>query len=175
LAKPFIIQRGNDITQQARGTHAHAAFAAGRCAQKFAYCPCDIYALHAAGNDFGCQEVGAQKARKGPAKPFLVIRNDRRVRNGDAKRVAEQGGDRKPVRKTADHASFGKGSQKTPMAVIAGFHIFAEDEQGGHRQQQGRGDNPHLTQFSIAFGVADFLRLTQFIGRFHITALADCA
>ena len=86
--------------------------------------------------------------------------------------MTEQGGDSKPVSQTADHASLCKGAQKAPMAVIAGFHIFAEDEQSGHRQQQGRGDNPHLTQFSVAFGVPDFLRLSQFIGRFHITALA---
>ena len=89
--------------------------------------------------------------------------------------MAEQGGDGKPVGQTADHASLCKGAQKAPIAITTRFHIFAEDEQSGHRQQQRCGDNSHLTQFSVALGVTDFLRLSQFIGRFHITALADCA
>ena len=83
-AQAFIIQRRDYITHQSRCTHAHPAFAARWRAQEFADGACHIHALHAAGHDLGCQEIGAQKTGQCAAKPFLVIRNDSGVRNGYA-------------------------------------------------------------------------------------------
>ena len=133
-AKPFIIQRSNNVAHQARCPHSHPAFAARWCAQEFAHCTRHIHALHTARNDFGGQKIGTKKAGEGTAKPFLVVGNNRGMRYGDTQRMPEKRGDGKPVGKSANHSRFGKCPQKSPMALIAGFHIIAGNKQNDHEQ-----------------------------------------
>jgi hypothetical protein len=79
----------------------------------------------------GGQEVCLQEARERFADPVLRFRDDRRVRDGNAHRVAEQRRHRKPVGKATHQCCFGKGLHPHPLGVQG------LDRPGGPRQQQG--------------------------------------
>ena len=52
---------------------------------------------------FGAEKVRADEGREVLADPVLVARDDRRVRDRQSERVAEERHDREPVRDRADH------------------------------------------------------------------------
>ena len=57
----------------------------------------------------GDQEIVLEEVGERVADPVLVARDDRGVRDRQAERVAEQGGDREPVGEAADHRRLGEG------------------------------------------------------------------
>ena len=63
------------------------------------------------------QEIVLEKIGQRVADPVLVARNDRGVRDRQAHRVAEQGGDGEPVSKPADHRRLGEGPHKAQSRV----------------------------------------------------------
>ena len=109
-AQPFVIERFDNVAQQPRGPHPHPAFAGPRCRQETPHRACDIHRLNFARDYASAQKIGAQETRQRSAEAFLVVRDDRRVRDRDSQRMTKQCGHRKPVCQTAYHASLGKGS-----------------------------------------------------------------
>ena len=59
------------------------------------------------GDFLGGKDVGRDEAAERGAEPLLLPRDDGGVRDGDAKRVAEQRGDREPVGDAADESGLG--------------------------------------------------------------------
>ena len=84
---------------------------------------------HPPRHDAGRQEIVTEEGGERVADPVLVARDDRRVRDRQAERVAEQRGNGEPVGNAADHRRFGKGAHEAPGGVLV--------RQAGHRDEDG--------------------------------------
>ncbi|PAV93181.1 hypothetical protein WR25_19829 [Diploscapter pachys] len=102
----------------------------------------DVDAAHLAGDNGGQQEIGAQEGRERVADPILVARHDRRVRDRQPQRVAEQRGHSKPVGQAADHRRLAERLHE-PRPGVKGRIMPADEEDRSHRQQQSTRDPPH--------------------------------
>ena len=69
----------------------------------------DVEPLHPPRDHRRDQEILLEEAGERLADPVLVARDDRGVRDRQAERMAEQGGDREPVGEAADHRRLGEG------------------------------------------------------------------
>ena len=72
-----------------------------------------------------CDEL-AERA----ADLVLAVRDDRRVRDRDAERMAEQGGDGEPVGERADHRRLGEGADVADPAVLLLLPAGDEEDDG---------------------------------------------
>ena len=118
--------------------------------------PRDVEPAGAPRDDDRDQEVRPEELRERIADPILVARHDRGVGDRQAERVAEQRGDREPVRQTADHRRLGKRADE-PERGVDGDERAAGEERRGHEHEQPGGDDPH----------ADERRWRCFAGRAH--------
>jgi len=92
--------------------------------------------------------VGDETAERGP-DALPVARNDGRVRDRNAERMAEQGDDREPVGAGADHAGFRERSHvRQPRPVESGER--GRDEHHDHQCQQRGRDDAHAPQVGAA-------------------------
>src|SRR3546814_887162 len=105
IAQPVRIERFEHFGEQfggaagdTRGIVAIAANRLRRRYEKIANRVGDVHALHPPRHHRRGEEILAQELRHGSRNPVLVLRNDRGVRNGNAEGMAEQRGDREPVR-----------------------------------------------------------------------------
>ena len=89
---------GADAIAFARGGAQEAARGAG-----------DVHPPHPPRDHAGDEEILLDEIGQRLADAVLVARDDRGVGDGQAERVAEQGGDREPVGEPADHAGLRKG------------------------------------------------------------------
>ena len=78
--------------------------------------------------------MACDEAPQAAAQPILLIGDDGGVRNGQAKRAAEQRGDREPIRDPANQPRLGGGLQQ--ISPIARRQAIAEQNEPGHRHQQ---------------------------------------
>ena len=109
-AKPFGIERFEHLDRKlARARTDARILRCPRVCEIASHRLCKIHRAHAPSDHRGGQEIVTQEARHGIGDAILVLGNDRRVRNRQAKRSAEQRGDRKPVCEPADHCRFGEG------------------------------------------------------------------
>jgi hypothetical protein len=87
------------------------------------------------------------------AKPFLLMWDDRRVRDRDAQGMTEQSGHREPVGDPADEACLGRRLQQIPPPPpFFGQHVAAKRERG-HQDEQRCGEGPVPREGSPRFGV----------------------
>ena len=89
------------------------------------------------------QEVVAEKERKRVADPVLVSRDDGRVRDWQAERMAKQRRDGEPVGHAADHRGFGKRLNDTERGMdwlVKARHKISYS----HREQQPGRNDAHL-------------------------------
>jgi hypothetical protein len=86
---------------------------------------------HAPSHDRGDQEILLEEVGQRVADPVLVPGYDRGVRDRQAQRVAEQGGDRKPVGQAADHRCLGKGLHIADQG-IGSLELAGDDEDRRH-------------------------------------------
>ena len=93
----------------------------------------------------GSKEIVGDETAERLADPLLVVRDDRRMRNRQAERMAEQSDDREPVGAGADHAGFGKSPQ---IGQPRPFDLddVGRDEDRGHQRQQSGCEKPHPPQ-----------------------------
>src|SRR5574338_1238202 len=70
------------------------------------------------GNDLTREEVVLHEAAEAPADAILATRDDRGVRDRNAHRVAEQRGDREPVREPTHHRRLGRGAYEPEPGVL---------------------------------------------------------
>ena len=89
FAEPFVIEAFENIGDQARRTRANAGALPGGGLQEAACRARDIDIPHPPGNDRRNQEILLDEGRQRLADPVLVARDDRRVRDRQAERVAE--------------------------------------------------------------------------------------
>ncbi len=98
------------------------------------------------------QEVVLHERAKRAGHAILARRDDRRVRNGDAERMAEQRGDREPVREPADHGGFrhcaNEAEPRVRFLECAGHHVHDDGQ-----NQQPRRPALHLVQSALAVGL----------------------
>ncbi len=87
--------------------------------------------------------------------------------NRNAKRMAEQRRDRKPVSQSANHAGFSEGHKKAPMRVDRPLKMDAQHKKNGHQRQQGGCDTAHLLELRIAPIIALPLCLIKLADRFY--------
>ena len=78
----------------------------------------DVDAAHPPRDHRGGEEIVLEEAGERVADPVLVARHDRGVRDGQAERMAEQGGDREPVGDAADQAGLGEGADEAPGGMV---------------------------------------------------------
>ena len=142
-AEPFGIERFEQFGEQLgrTGADARRPFPA-RFGQEIACRPGEVHVLHPPRHDLRDEEILAQEDRHRVGDAVLVLRDDRRVRDRQAERAAEQGGDREPVRQSADKAGLGKGMDIAPCPVRA-FEPAGDEEYGGHHHQHAGGGDPH--------------------------------
>ena len=89
----------------------------------------------------GNQEILLEEVGERLADAVLVARDDRGVRDRQAERVAEQGGDREPVGEAADHRRFGEGLDVGEPGIARLERARGDEHRGHHHQQPGR-DRP---------------------------------
>jgi hypothetical protein len=110
--------------------------------------PCDIQPTHPPRDHGGGQEIVLQELSQRGADPVLVLGDDGGVRDRQAERMPEQGGDREPVGEAADHRRLRKGANEAPgrveMVVMAG-----EKEDRGHHHEHAGGDDPHAPDAAL--------------------------
>lgn len=116
----------------------------------------DVEPPHPARDDRRQQEIVAQEYRQRIADPVLVPRDDRGVRDRQPERMAEQRGDRKPVRQSADHRRLGKGPDEADRGVPVDQRA-ADQEHDRHQHQQPGRDDPHANES----------RVGRFLGQAH--------
>ncbi len=90
----------------------------------------------------GVRKLSLRKLGEGGADPVLVAGNDRGVRDGEAERVAEQGGHREPVGDAADQPGLGEGADEAPGGMQLD-EAGGGDEHRRHAGQHRRGEDPH--------------------------------
>ena len=101
----------------------------------------DVDVAHPPRDHRGDQEIVAQEGGEGLADPVLVARDDRGVRDRDAERMAEQGGDREPVGEAADHRRLGERLDEAERRI--GFvEAVGGEEDRRHRDQHAGRDRP---------------------------------
>ncbi|MFK4543212.1 hypothetical protein RKD29_002808 [Streptomyces tendae] len=90
------------------------------------------------------EEVLPDELAQRDAELVLLLRDDRGVRDGDAQRVAEEGGDREPVGERADHAGLGGGRHiARPGARAPVRGPLGQDVDHGDEEQQTGGGELH--------------------------------
>ena len=138
----FVIQTFEDVGDQARRAGANARPFARRRLEEAAGGSGDIEPLHPPGNHRRNEEVLLEEGRERLADPILIARDDRGVRDGQAKRVAEQRRDGEPVGEAADHGRLGEGFGVAEPGLCR-FQSAREGEHGGHDEEQAGGDDLH--------------------------------
>ena len=98
----------------------------------------DRGAPHPLDQGVGRQEAGLDEGAEGVAELVLALHDDRRVGDGDAERVPEQGGDREPVGEAAHHAGLDRGLEVADPRGVAAPQLEAH-ERGGHDHQEAGG------------------------------------
>ncbi len=101
-----------------------------------------VHRPHPAAHDRRRQEIVTQEPRHRIGDTVLVLGNDRRMRDWQAERAAEQRGHREPVRQPADHRGFCEGVEITPSRVFAQISTRPQ-EQRRHEDDQPRRRAPH--------------------------------
>ena len=99
----------------------------------------------------GVRKLSLQEIGERVADPVLVARDDRGVRDRQAERVAEQGGDREPVGDAADQAGLGEGAHEAPggMEVV---EAGGGDEHRRHAGQHRRSPAPACRARAVGCG-----------------------
>ena len=72
------------------------------------------------------------------ADPVAVVGKDGGVRNGQAERVAKQGGDREPVGKPADDPGFGGGAHEQGGEVVSAESAGRDEDEHHRAEKRGR-------------------------------------
>ena len=103
------------------------------------------------GDLIGGEHMGGDEAAERGAETFLLLRDDGGVRDRDAEWVAEQRGDREPVGDAAHEARF-RGRLEQVGGGGGRKGIGAQGE-GGHQNEEGRGEGSMTTQRAPGFGV----------------------
>jgi hypothetical protein len=144
-AEPLRIERFQHVAEDAGDAGAQPRrlpAAAGRIGQEAAQGRGDVHPVDAPGDDRRGQEVVLEEQRHGVSDAVLVDRDDRRVRDRHAKRVAEQRGDSEPIGHAAHHAGFGKGENEAPGRVAI-LQRPGDQIKDGHGDQQPGGEQAH--------------------------------
>ena len=105
------------------------------------------HAGHLLAGKYVCCDEAAERC----PEPLLLMRDDRRVRDGDAERMAEQGRHREPVGDAADEAGLGTCLQQIARPPF-GQRVAAEGERG-HQDQQRGGEGPVTRQCAPCSGL----------------------
>ncbi len=109
------------------------------------------------------QEVRLDEVAQAPADVVLALADDRRVRDRDTERMAEQGGHREPVGERADHCRLGDSAYVAdPRSGVLVELRNDEDHRGD--DQQRRGHRLHTTEVASASGVAGSVDHGRFRG-----------
>jgi hypothetical protein len=95
------------------------------------------------GDHRAAEEVALHEGAQAPADVVLAFGDDRRVGDGDAQRVAEQGGDREPVGQGPHHGRFGEGLH---VAGHRGVELPGHHEHHRRQHQQPGGQQLHAVQ-----------------------------
>ena len=100
-------------------------------------------------DDLRREEVALHEVAEAAADVVLALGDDRRVRDRDAERVAEQRRDGKPVGECADHRRLGGGLDVAdPRRLV--LERPGDDEHDGGEHQQGRREKLHPPQIADA-------------------------
>ena len=118
----------------------------------------------------GRDDVPGDEGAEGAAEPGLLPRDDGGVRDGDAERVTEQGGDREPVREAAHEPGLGAGLNEVRPEALG--HGVAHDDEGGHGQEQSEGEALVADEVAPELGVGGGggrhgLGFSMVVGRGH--------
>jgi hypothetical protein len=127
---------------------ADARFLPLRCLQEAADGAGDVDVAHAARDHRRDEKIFLEEIRKRLADTILVAGDDRRMRDRQAERVAEQSRDREPVGEAADHRGFREclhiSEARPQMLEGAGGN---EDRR--HHQQQAGGGELHAARAGL--------------------------
>ena len=107
---------------------------------------------HPLPDDLLVEEVLADEILETPADHLLLAWDERRVRDGQPERVAEQRGDREPVCARPDHRGLGSGVDEAEQPVVVAPR---EDVDDRGEDEEPRCDEPHLAQVAASLGVED--------------------
>jgi hypothetical protein len=157
VAHPLVVEGREAV---ARGGHAPFTelFAAGGPGQPVGDAPGRVELAKLVEHLRGAQEVVADEARELGADAVLVARDDGRVRNLQAQRMAEQRHHREPVGNGADHGRLGKRGhipQERPGRVPRLQHAGRRVQQRGAAQQAER-DALHAPQRAAVLRVSQW-------------------
>ena len=136
------IERAEQIGEHARCAFLEPSVGRPLRGQKARRRSREIEPRHAPRHHRGGQEIVLEKHRQRVADAILVARDDRGVRDRQAERMAEQRGDREPVREATDHRRFGKGADE-PGGQICRLELPRDQICRGHQHQQAGGDDLH--------------------------------
>ena len=142
-AEPLVVEAFEDVGDQARRACADSRLlllAWGL--QEMADGAGDVDVAHSARDDRRDQEIFLEEARERLTDTVLVARDDRGVRDWEAKRMAEQRGDREPVGKSAHHCGFGERFDVAEPRILR-LERASGGEHGSHHHQQPGGDDLH--------------------------------
>ena len=139
-AEPLVVEAFEDVGDQPRGAGADPRAFAGRGLEEAAGRAGDVELLHPPRDHRRDEEILLEEIGERFADPVLVARDDRGVRDRQAERVAEQGGDREPVGKAADHRRFGEGLDVGEPRIVRLERAGGDEHRRHHDQQAGRDD-----------------------------------
>ena len=102
----------------------------------------DVDVAHPPRDDRRDQEILLEEVGERFADAVLVARDDRGVRDRQAERMAEQGGDREPVGEAADHRRLGERLHVAEPGIVR-LERAGDDEHRRHHDQQAGGGDLH--------------------------------
>ncbi len=126
-------------------------------AQPFGSPPADLGRLELRAKDVGREEVVLNEVPQAPADPVLPVGDDGCVRDGDVERMAEEGGDGKPIGDPADHGCLG-GRPDVAEPGVSRLEQTGRHEDDRHQDQEAGRPPFHPVEVSLAFlGIGDRL------------------
>ena len=141
-----------DDTAEGVGGGLGGALGVGRLGQPPTEALGDARRREPLADDVGREEVALHEVAEAAADVVLAARDDRRVGDRDAERVAEQGGDGEPVGEGADHRRL-----RCRLEVADPGRLLlerpSEHEHDGGEHQQPRGEQLHPSQIAGALDV----------------------
>ena len=134
-AQALVVEALEQIGDEAAGAPPDARFLAMRRLEEAADRAGEVDVAHPPRDHRRDEEILPEEIGQRLADPVLVAGNDRGVRDRQAKRMAEQRGDREPVGQSADHRRLGEGLHIAEPG-IGSFELTGGDEHRRHDQQQ---------------------------------------
>ena len=129
-----IVEHLDDAAEGVGGCLA-GPFGVGRLGQPVAEAFGDLGAGESLTDHFRGQEVALHEVAEAAPDVVLALRDDRRVRNRDTERVAEQRGDSEPVGEGADHRRLGRRLDVADPRRLVLEHAGDDEHNGGEHQQ----------------------------------------